>query len=55
MFCLLAQIAWEVNVWGLGGSWSGGALRGLMAGLGIDPNKTMPDDISVLVLGRNAE
>tara|TARA_R110002033_G_scaffold44347_4_gene87008 strand:+ start:10338 stop:11528 length:1191 start_codon:yes stop_codon:yes gene_type:complete len=34
---------------------SGGALRGLMAGLGIDPNKTMPDDISVLVLGRNAE
>jgi len=34
---------------------SGGALRGLLAGFGLDPNKTMPDDISVLVLGRNAE
>ncbi|MEH6566963.1 MAG: SpoIIE family protein phosphatase [Halopseudomonas sp.] len=34
---------------------SHGELRGLLAGLGLDPNKTMPDDISVLVLGRNAE
>ncbi|MEH6491212.1 SpoIIE family protein phosphatase [Halopseudomonas sp.] len=34
---------------------SNGELRGLLAGLGLDPNKTMPDDISVLVLGRNAE
>lgn len=32
-----------------------GTLRGLLAGLGLNPDKTMPDDISVLVLGRNAE
>jgi len=33
----------------------GGTMQGIMAALGLDPNKTMPDDISVLVLSRNAE
>ncbi|WP_341709102.1 SpoIIE family protein phosphatase [Halopseudomonas sp.] len=33
----------------------GGRMQGIMAALGLDPNKTMPDDISVLVLSRNAE
>ena len=33
----------------------GGCMQGIMAALGLDPNKTMPDDISVLVLSRNAE
>lgn len=32
-----------------------GRMQGIMAALGLDPNKTMPDDISVLVLSRNAE
>lgn len=33
----------------------GGRMQGIMAALGLAPNKTMPDDISVLVLSRNAE
>ena len=32
-----------------------GRMQGIMASLGLGPDKTMPDDISVLVLSRNAE